>query len=222
MLLGRWRSQASPYLPLPSSAEELDASLSAKFRGNLRRRARLLEAEVGPLRLEQISQRREVDAAFDDGLRLEAAGWKGVAGTAISCDAWLTARYRALAHAFAAKGSLALYFLSVGQQRVAFHFGLIEGGVYYLLKPGLDPELSRYGVGHLLLRAVAQDLIERKVTELDFLGDDLPWKRDWTARTRTHSWHYLFPPTHRGRLLHAAKFRLAPLVKRTIALFARG
>ncbi len=211
---GEWAATVSPYLTLPSSTAELDRQLGAKFRSNLRRRAKKLEADVGPLALERIDG-RDVSAValeeiLDEGFALEAAGWKGDAGTAILCDARLRARYAAIAHAFAARGELACCFLRAGSRRVAFHFALVDDDTYYIFKPGFDPTLASYGLGHLLVDAVARDLIANGFEELDFLGDDLPWKRDWTDRTRTHSFRYLFAPTARGRALAAWKFLLVP------------
>lgn len=215
---GEWASMVSPYLVLPSSTAELDEQLGSKFRGNLRRRAKKLAADVGPIALERVDgsgiSAVELDALLDEGFALEAAGWKGEAGTAIACDPSLRARYAALAHAFAARSQLACYFLRAGTRRVAFHFALADADTYYLFKPGFDPALASYGLGHLCVDAVARDLIARGVRELDFLGDDMPWKRDWTDRARSHSFRYLFAPTARGRALAAWKLTLAPAAKR--------
>lgn len=216
-LCGEWRSLASPYLPLPRDPAALERGLDAKFRGNLRRRARKLAAEVGPIAIERLTRTAgfaALDRLLDEGLRLEAAGWKGEAGTAIACDPELTSRYRALAHAFHARGELALSFLTVGGKRRAFHLALYQDGIYYLLKPGYDPELASYGPGHLLVYGVARALIEDGARELDLLGDDLPWKRDWTAQLRPHAWRYVIRPSTRGRALYTLKFRLGPALKR--------
>ena len=216
--IGEWPSMVSPYLTLPATTAELDKQLGAKFRSNLRRRAKKLEADVGKIALEHVDGRDlnavQLDALLSEGFTLEAAGWKGDAGTAIACDPSLRARYVALAHAFAARGQLACYFLRAGERRVAFHFALADDSTYYLFKPGFDPALASYGLGHLLVDAVARDLIARGIRELDFLGDDMPWKRDWTDRARAHSFRYLFAPTARGRALAAWKFTLAPAAKR--------
>jgi CelD/BcsL family acetyltransferase involved in cellulose biosynthesis len=216
--VGEWRSMTSPYLPLPSTTAALDKQQGSKFRGNLRRRAKKLEADVGPIALERVDgsglSAVELDALLAEGFALEAAGWKGDAGTAIACNPPLRARYAALAHAFAARGQLACYFLRTGARRVAFHFALADADTYYLLKPGFDPTLSSYGLGHLLVDAVARDLIARGLGELDFLGDDMPWKRDWTDTVRPQRFRYLFAPTVRGRALAAWKLRIAPDLKR--------
>jgi CelD/BcsL family acetyltransferase involved in cellulose biosynthesis len=243
MPVGDWQLMISPYLPLPSSDAELDRQLSNKFRGNLRRRARKLEADVGPLALERIDGRASaapagsatfadaavdiatLDAALDEGFALEAAGWKGELGSAIACDPRLAARYRAIAHAFAARGRLACYFLKAGPRRVAFHFALVDDDTYYLLKPGFDPALASYGLGHLLVDAVARDLITLGIRELDFLGEDMEWKREWTDHTRAHRFSCVFAPTLCGRALAAWKLRFVPGVKRLAprigALFSR-
>ncbi|MGZ3440652.1 MAG: GNAT family N-acetyltransferase, partial [Polyangia bacterium] len=146
---GEWASMVSPYLMLPPTVAELDKQLGSKFRGNLRRRAKKLEADVGPIALERVDgsglSAVQLDALLDEGFALEAAGWKGDAGTAIACDDRLRGRYRALAHAFAARGQLACYCLRAGERRVAFHFALADADTYYLFKPGFDPALATYG-----------------------------------------------------------------------------
>jgi CelD/BcsL family acetyltransferase involved in cellulose biosynthesis len=209
----------SPYLRLPSSVDALDRQLDAKFRSNLRRRARKLGSEIGPLSLELVDRGSHtlVDGALAEGFALEAAGWKGERGTAIACDDSLSTRYRALAKAFAHEHGLALYFLRAGDRRIAFHYALVDDRAYYLFKPGFDPALATYGLGHLLVDMVARDLIRRGVRELDFLGDDMPWKREWTGLARQHHFHYVFATSWRARAVHAFKFGLAPFLKHTRA-----
>jgi CelD/BcsL family acetyltransferase involved in cellulose biosynthesis len=205
-----WPAMRSPFLILDGNEPG-----DAKFRANLRRRKKKLAAELGAVTLERVES-GDLDLALADGLDLEAAGWKGARGTAIACDVDLRRRYHQLAHAFAARSELALYFLRAGDRRVAFHFALIEDGVYYLFKPGFDPALARFGLGHLLVDEVIRDLAARGVRELDFLGDDMPWKRDWTDRVRAHSWRYVFARTSYGRALGAWKFSFAPTIKRLL------
>jgi CelD/BcsL family acetyltransferase involved in cellulose biosynthesis len=213
--LARWPAMTSPYLAIPP-AGRLDEVLPGKFRYNLRRRRKKL-GELGAVAIERVSgDASALGPAIEDALRLEAAGWKGEggAGTAVACDPALTARYTELARAFAADGRLALRFLTVGGKRVASHFAVEDDGIYYLFKPGYDPTLAKYGLGHLLVEDVVQDLAARGFRELDFLGDDMAWKRNWTSTTRAHSWRYLFRPSVAGHLLHAWKFQVVPRLKR--------
>lgn len=216
---GHWSAMSSPALSLPSSRADLYSRLNPRFCANLRRRRRRLEQEVGPIALERVRNaggRMALERALDDAFRLEAAGWKGASGTAIAADWRLVQRYRRIAHAFAEQGALALAFLTVGGHRKAFHFALLEQGVYYLFKPGYDPALARYGPGHLLVQEVVEDLIEHGAHELDFLGDCDAWKREWTGDVRRHAWRYVFAPTPFGRALAWWKLRLAPRLKRVV------
>lgn len=212
-----WPSLRSPYLPLPTTVEEFEARLDAKFRANLRRRRRNLE-KLGPVELERVTGQEAsgsavLDAALDEGLALEKGGWKGAEGTAIACDPGLVRRYRSLAHVFARRGELSLHFLRVGGRRVAFHFAIERGGTYYLLKPGYDETLRQHGPGHLLVWEVARALIRRGARELDFLGNDMEWKREWTQLGRNHAWLSIYRPTLRGRVLHAWKTCAVPLLR---------
>jgi CelD/BcsL family acetyltransferase involved in cellulose biosynthesis len=209
----RWQAARSPHLTLG----DFEHAGTSKHRANIRRRRRNLEAALGAVSLERVDARgAALDAALDEGWALEAAGWKGAEKSAIACSPALVRRYRALAHACAARDELALYFLRAGTRRVAFHFALIVDGSYFLLKPGFDPSLSSHSPGQLLVDAVARDLEARGVRELDFLGEDMPWKRDWTEEARSQSWHLVFSRGPWGRVLRAWKTGLLPTVRRLV------
>src|SRR5262249_44605697 len=88
--------------PAMSSPFLAGGGQSAKFRANLRRRKKKLEAEVGAVSFERIDARgAALEAALDEGLALERAGWKGDRGTAIACDPALRRRYLQVAQTFA-------------------------------------------------------------------------------------------------------------------------
>ncbi len=214
---GRWDSARSPYIPLPPQWGELEATLHSKFRANLRRRRRLL-ATHGTVTLERFSGGPELASRLDEGLALEASGWKGQAGSAILQDAQTHAFYRELAAESARSGRLALWFLRVDGRAVAFQFALEHHARLLLLKPAYDEAFADSSPGQLLMEDVLRDAIARGLQEFDFLGPDMPWKRDWTVLSRPHQWIYLFRGA-RGTLLHALKFRIAPLLKR---LFKQG
>src|SRR5207247_10373369 len=82
-LVGLRRSADSPYLPLIGAWEGYLKGLKAKHRSNLRNRLKRL-SEAGPVQLETVaSSEQGLARAFEDGLQLEGAGWKGEAGAAI-------------------------------------------------------------------------------------------------------------------------------------------
>jgi CelD/BcsL family acetyltransferase involved in cellulose biosynthesis len=211
-----WQSGASPYLPLNSSWDEYFNSLAGKHRANLRNRFKRLNA-IGTVEVETITSTSEgkLTDALDAGLKLEAAAWKGEAGTAISSDPDVSRFYSMLALRTAARGWMQLHFLRAGSKRVAFDFSLAYKNRIHLLKNGYDPAYAPYSPSNLLLFMILQSLFGRDdVKEYDFLGESGDWKLQWTKLSRPHYWLFVFSGTFKGRLLHFIKSRLIPLLKR--------
>jgi CelD/BcsL family acetyltransferase involved in cellulose biosynthesis len=194
----------SPFITLPERWDGFMTSLPTRHRANLRSRRGRLE-RIGPVRLENITRGvsgRDVEDAF----RLEAAAWKGSAGSAIVSDASTSQFYRALAARADALGWLVLQFLTVGGKRVAAAFTLRYANRVHVLKSGYDPDFSAYSPGNLLCQLALEDAVGDGLQEYDFLGDSDPWKMVWTSSVRPHRWLYVFPDHLRARLLFLAKF----------------
>lgn len=196
------RRSGSPFLPL----HEFDQKLPGHFRRNLAARRR----KLGEVELERVT----VDdaSALDDMFRLEAAAWKGEAGTAIASSEGTLRFYREVAAAFARTGALALTFLRSDGRRIAAHFALDDGRTYYLLKPGYDPDYARFGPGHLHVYEAALDARRRGLVELDFLGQEMDWKRSWTSLVRPQLRIEIYRPTRRGLATHALQYRVRPVL----------
>lgn len=210
---GRWASMNSPFMQLPESWSTLEQALSRHFRANMRRRRRRL-SEMGEITSDLCDghDHDTLSARLDEGLQLEAEGWKGRGGTAIRQASETLGFYTALAQHAASEGQLRLWFLRLDGQAIAFQYGLQDGTHYLLLKPAYDEDLGAVAPGHLLMEEVLQDCIARGVQEFDFLGPDMRWKSDWASEVRPHAWLYLFRGA-RGRMVHGLKFRMAPMVK---------
>ncbi len=217
---GTWASLASPYVPLPSSKEALQKGMDSKFRANLRRRRKRL-AEKGAVTLERVTSGPGLPAQVEEGMALEASGWKGRGGTAMAQDPSTRGFYLELARTMAAEGRLALWFMRLDGRAVGFHYALEHGGKYLLLKPGYDEAIRECSPGQLLVEDVLGDCVERGLGEFDFLGIDMPWKRDWTDRVRDHLWLFIFRGNAFGRGLHALKFRFGPRVREMVKTWKR-
>lgn len=214
---GRWPSMNSPYIDLPSTWNAMEKTLSRHFRANMRRRRRRL-SDKGTISLDlcESSDAAALAARLDEGLKLEASGWKGRGGTAISQAVDTLGFYTALARQAESEGRLRLRFLRLDGKAIAFHFALQDGARYLLLKPTYDEDHGEVGPGHLLMEQVLQDCIARGLQEFDFLGPGMPWKSDWSRTARPHDWIYLFRGP-RGRLVHGLKFRVAPVARAMLA-----
>jgi CelD/BcsL family acetyltransferase involved in cellulose biosynthesis len=213
---GTWDSNGSPYLRIEGTWADYQAGLSDKLRGNIRRRAKNL-ARQGEVVYEVVAG-GDLRTPLDDGLRIEAAGWKGGLGTAINCHPALVRLYREFAEVAAAHGWLRLLFVKVGDRRIAFTYAIEYANRLFLVKRGYDPEFASSSPTQLQMLELLRDAYERRLTAVEFLGASDPWKLEWTRTVRQHQWLHVFPPSLAGRALHAAKYQLAPALRRHGAL----
>ena len=57
----------------------------------------------------------------------------------------------------------------------------------------------------------------RGLSGFDFLGPDMPWKRDWAGETVPHDWLYVYRPSLAGRVMHTLKHRVRPAAREVLA-----
>lgn len=213
LLIGTWKSSDSPYLELAGSWESYWASLSAKFRSNVRNRLTRLK-QIGEPGLEVLTDKTAITAALDDAWRLEASGWKDQHGTSICSDPAVQKFYSLLAERAADGGWLRLLFLTVAGKRIAVAYSAVYDGRLLLLKTGHDREFHTCSPFKVLTYLAAQDGYARGLREIDFLGDTEPWKQEWTPAVRAHDWMFVFSHSRRARLLHSLKFQMAPEIRK--------
>jgi len=219
--VGRYQSQRSVYIPLPSSFEALQGALGGKFRGNLRRRRKLLE-ENGKISLEHFRGGPDLQARLEECFAIEQSGWKGRRGEPANLDRRIHGFYSALARRASREGSFSLFRLMLDGRPIAFQYGLTQNGIYSLLMTSYDESLRDCGPGHFLVEEVVKTCIESGQREFDFLGCDLEWKRAWSSTSRQHTWLFIFRDSLRGRFLHSMKFKLTPAVRRLRAHWEKG
>jgi len=210
---GVWKSGESPYLPLAGDWEAYFASLPAKFRSNVRNRMARL-TRLGEPALEVLSGGAAIQAASPDVWRLEPSGWKGAAGSAITSDESVQRFYTALIERGSDAGWLRLLFLTVAGRRIATSYGALFHDRLFLFKTGYDPEYAACSPFKLLTYFAIREAYAQRLTEVDFLGDAEPWKREWTDAARGHDWLFVFADTVRARLVHSVKFQWGPELKR--------
>jgi CelD/BcsL family acetyltransferase involved in cellulose biosynthesis len=129
-----------------------EGRMSNKRRKNLRRQRRHLDDLLGG-KLERVDwgpQEVARPAAVELFLRLEAAGWKGRAGTAMSCHPDHEAFFRVLVEEFARDDQLQLWFLEAAGTPVAAQCNLISGDTVFHFKIAYDESVAHYSPGVLL------------------------------------------------------------------------
>jgi CelD/BcsL family acetyltransferase involved in cellulose biosynthesis len=208
-----WPCDDAPYLSLGQTWDAYSATLTPKFRQNLRNRWSRVSM-LGQPKLEVLEDCSAIRDACDESLSLEASGWKHANRTAIGCDPATHRFYTQLAERAADRGWLRLLFLTVNGRRIATAYGACYRGRLMFLKTGYDPEFARCSPFKTLTSLALQHAFAEGLAEVDFLGDAEPWKLEWTSTTRPHDWLFVFGRNLRGRLVHQLKFRLKPAVKR--------
>ena len=208
------RGSTSPYLKLPGDDTAADSPVQctdAKFRSNLRRRMRILQSH-GTVKVVCSEKRDERLFGFYE---LERSGWKGKERSAIACSDETRDFYDAVASSAERFGYFALYTLECAGRAVAMHYGVRHSGRFFLLKTAYDENFAACSPGQLLTYEVLRSLTAQRYTEFDFLGLNMPWKRAWMPRLRTHSSWYVFRGK-RGGVARALRFGIRPALGRYI------
>lgn len=212
-LAGVRRGPNSPVLDTTTKWNQYLETLPSKRRWFLRNRLKRL-SNLGRVSLETITKADDLVHVLDDGFRLEAAAWKGNAGTAIICDANVRRFYTTLAHRAADRGWLRLYFLKLDDRRIAFAYCLEYNNRVFLLKPGFDPEFASFSPGNVLFFLALEQLHGSDCVAYDFCGYDDQWKRQWAEETIAHNSIFMYAKRPLTRLDHYTEFALRPRLRR--------
>ncbi|MFM7379191.1 MAG: GNAT family N-acetyltransferase [Erythrobacter sp.] len=132
-----------------SAAAFLEASMSAKKRKELRRQHNRL-AEEGELTFERVEGSDGVAEWTAEFLALEAAGWKGEAGSALASAPDTRALFEAALAGAAAAGRLERLALRLDGRAIAMLANFITAPGAYSYKTAFDEAYARFSPGMLL------------------------------------------------------------------------
>lgn len=134
-----------------SPQDYLEASLSGKKRKELRRQfARL--SELGELSVETRNDEAGLEGWVEAFLALEAAGWKGKAGSALACNAATADLWRQALRGAAARGRLNRLALHLDGRPIAMLASFITPPIAFSFKTAFDEAYARFSPGVLLQR----------------------------------------------------------------------
>lgn len=164
----------------------------------------------------------DLDAELQRAFTLEAAGWKGRAGTAILSTHETATFYTALAHAYHARGELRLAWLEVDDWPAAFIFALVRNGRAYGLKAGYDERLRRYSPGLIAVLRTIERCYELGLESYELCGADEPWKAYFAnaAVEHVHVRSYRRRPFPLTR--YATRRFAKPVAKKVVAMASRS
>ena len=151
----------------PPGGTDCRALLPSRRRKEYARQMRRLAA-LGPVKVETTADRDEVSARFEEFLTLEAAGWKGRAGTALAATAATAAFAREIVFERSEAGAVRIDSIRVGAHAVAMLVSFVAGTTAYTWKTAYDEAYRRFSPGaQLMLEAPRGLFSDPRVRRID-------------------------------------------------------
>jgi len=206
---GVWEMDGAPFIDLPQS-DDKQRSIDDFFKGSRKHLGRELDR-----RLTRLRELGNVEFVVTDGyspeltktyFELEAKGWKGRGGTAVSDNPLVAQMHEEFANAIAQKQSLLNYELKLDGKTIAMSLNIRSTKKTIHWKTSYDEEYARYSPGNLLFRELLNDCIRNSSPEIDFLSPATPNKRSWASGEREHVSFYIFRRDLIGSALRYWKF----------------
>ncbi len=167
------------------------------LRANLKKQRARLDKDGVITRLEQVRDPGKVAAAVADYGRLESAGWKAGAGTAVNAGNSQGRYYQAMLEAHCMRGAGRIYRYWFGEQLVAVDLCIEDEREIIVLKTTYDESVPNSLSPTLLMREEACRALfdEARFERLEFYGKVMEWHTRWTDEVRTlyHVNHYRWP-----------------------------
>ncbi len=176
----------TPNLPLLGTYEQYWANRSGNLRHNLSRQLKRLAEKGRNLELIARTTPAEMAAAIREYGRLEAAGWKGREGTAVTENNAQGRFYLQILEAFSATGQGLVYQLLLDGAVVASDLCLMHRGMLVVLKTAYDESIPQTSPALLMRQKIIGRLYEEKrIRVVEFYGRVLDWHLKWTDQART-------------------------------------
>jgi CelD/BcsL family acetyltransferase involved in cellulose biosynthesis len=174
------RNGVAPFLDLPGTWDAYLAGLPSKLRHEIRRKAKKLEGEAGPYRVETATERTLLPF-LDRFVELHRAseGPKGV-----FMVPGMEIFFRRLGEELCADGVFRLSFVEVGGELAAGTIGFVYGGTYSLYNSAFDRRWQHLAPGMVLVAEDVRQAIEDGCSRFDLLKGDYAYKYRFGARPR--------------------------------------
>jgi CelD/BcsL family acetyltransferase involved in cellulose biosynthesis len=177
-------------ITVAGSFDDYWAARGKNLRGNLKKQRTKLAADGVILRLEVTRDAQAMMAAVADFGRLESAGWKAQAGTAVHLDNAQGRFYSRMLAAFAERGAASVYRYWFGDQLVAMDLCISQGDCIVVLKTTYDESVPKTFSPALLMREEAVRALfdtapASGLARIEFYGKVMEWHTRWTEEVRT-------------------------------------
>lgn len=147
--------------------DESEVRSDAKTQRRLRSLSQRLEREHGPVAVTMIDAGQPCGSWIDAFLKMEASGWKGRLGSALSCDPATDALFRTVIARGHANGSARLSSLSAGGRVLAMSSWFESTTWGHGFKMTFDEDYRAYAPGQLLMRDNREAIGRRRDMSFD-------------------------------------------------------
>jgi len=121
--------------------------------------------------------------------------------------------HRDFAEVAARQGWLRLGFLFAGDKSIAAQFWISSNGTSYILKTVYDLAYRKYSPGKVLTAEMVKYAIDvDRVSLIDYVQGDEPYKKDWTPKRRERKGITIFGRSLKGRTLDVLIRKVRPAV----------
>lgn len=176
--------EGCPSLALGPGWKEPESQFNARRRSDFRRAQRHAD-KIGKVSYQIIAPRPgELEPLLDEAYAVEAEGWKGAAGSALTVDRERGAFFRTYARAASRKGILRLARMRIGEETAAVQLAVEWGRRFWLMKIGYREKFSHCSPGNLLMLETVRHAARRGLSSCEFLGRVENWTRLWTQSAR--------------------------------------
>ncbi len=207
------RTGASPYLKLQGDCDAWYASrFSSRKRQQDRRRLRQIMKREGEI--QRLSEPEAVRACFEEGLQVEALGWKGEQSSAIKSQPQTLSFMRDVVARYADKGRVRLVSIRMEGVLAAFLLGFVHRGTLYFHKTGFDPQFEAQSPGRAVLLESIRWAFEEGLDDYDFLGAPDSYKLQCSPTVRPHTTLFMYNSSARSQFFRQIKRTIAPLTRR--------
>jgi CelD/BcsL family acetyltransferase involved in cellulose biosynthesis len=191
--------QTGSAILLPETWEAYLVQLSAKERGKVAYRRRLLEKKY-QTRFYKCENQTELGVCLDTLFRLHQKRWNiaGEPGSFISAERCQF--YSEMAELLLRRGCLEFWLLDLDGIPVAAQFGFCLDRTFFSLQEGYDPFYSSDSVGYVLRAHVIRHLIAASVRRYDFLAGEAASKTRWDAGVTQYLNVHFARPASKGSL----------------------
>ena len=166
-----------------------DAYWSARgknLRHNMKRQRNWLARVKIRTRLDVARKPDKMGVAVSDYARLESAGWKGVAASAVRAEEAQGQFYTTMLQGFARQNEALVYRYFFDDELVASDICLLRDKILIILKTAHDESKKGISPAHLMRHEIIQDAFQSgEISQIEFYGPARDWHLKWTDDVRT-------------------------------------